>query len=96
MHVTLHVDPFQSLALNVVPTKLGYVIVPLLIQWFKNTTLNEYILVRLFLRELQTMLTGFYFYLSAADRHISIMLRDTHLLPTTNYAENHGKFCSLS
>ena len=61
MHVTLHVDPFQSLALNVVPTKLGYVIVSLLIQWFKNTTLNEYILFRLFLWVLPNMLTGLLF-----------------------------------
>ena len=61
MHVTLHVDPFQSLALNVVPTKLVYVIVSLLIQWFKNTTLNEYILFRLFLWELPNMLTGLLF-----------------------------------
>ena len=84
-------DPFQSLSLIQVPKKLGYVIVT-----FTYTVVQKYYF------ELNTLLITFttithytnrsFIYFTEADHQVAVMLRDTHLLPTDNYAENHGKF----
>ena len=61
LHVTLHVDPFQSLALNLYLQNLDASSLRYLYTGSKNATLNKYILFRLFLLELPNMLTGLLF-----------------------------------